>query len=198
MFDQARARPLRWYLRALGSNPLIRRSDRCEAATLLAVLATAFLAVPVAAQAGTEIYDTGVRTATTQALDRRAVDAVAAEGSSSMPADFDSPAHVRVQWSEGMRMRTELVVTPETVKAGEPLRIWLDGAGRVVAAPLTVEDARLSALGAAGTVSIASVALGVVAAMAFRRRLDRSRDAAWDRELRLLTHNDDGWANRHI
>jgi hypothetical protein len=35
------------------------------------------------------------------------------------------------------------------------------------------------------------VAFGMV------RGLDRSRDRAWDRELHLMAHNDDGWANRH-
>jgi hypothetical protein len=29
-----------------------------------------------------------------------------------------------------------------------------------------------------------------------RRGLDRARDRAWEREIRLFAHNDDGWANR--
>jgi hypothetical protein len=28
------------------------------------------------------------------------------------------------------------------------------------------------------------------------RGLDRSRDRAWENELHLLAHSDDGWANR--
>jgi hypothetical protein len=192
------ARRFRRHLHALGLNPLIRASDRLEALAVLAVFGTALFAVPVAAQAGTLIYDAGVRTANEQAHSRHSVDAVAIEGSAGMPADFDNPAYVRVQWRTGAQLRTEQVITPLTVKAGEPLTIWLDDTGRVVAAPLTADDARLSSVSAAGTVWVAIVACGALTAFVIRRGLDRSRDRAWERELHLLAYNDDGWANRHI
>lgn len=192
------ARRFRWHLHALGFNPLIRASDRLEALAVLAVLVTALFAVPAAAHAGTLIYDAGVRTANEQAHSRHSVEAVAVEGSLSMPADFDGPAYVRAQWRAGTQLRTEPVITPATVKAGEPLTIWLDDTGKVVAAPLTADDARLSAVSAAGTVWIVIVVCSALAAFVIRRGLDRSRDRAWERELHLLAYNDDGWANRHI
>jgi hypothetical protein len=191
------ARRLCWHVRALGFNPLVRASDRLEALVVLAVLVTAFFAIPVGAHAGTQVYDAGVRTADEQAHSRHSVEAVAVEGSASMPADFDSPNFVRAQWHEGTRLRTEQVVTPATVKTGESLKLWLDDTGKVVAAPLTTDDAKLSALGVAGTIWVVIVVFSALVALVIRRGLDRSRDRAWERELHLLAHNDDGWANRH-
>lgn len=187
----------RRHIRALGFNPLVRASDRLEALAILAVFGTALFALPIAASAAHLIYDAGVRTATEQSRDRHSVQAVAVDGNASMPSDFDSTAYVRAQWHEGAQLRTERVITPATVKAGEPMTIWLDGSDDVVAAPLTLEDAKVSALGTAGTVWIALIGGSALIAYVIRRGLDRSRDRAWERELQLMAYNDDGWANRH-
>ena len=162
------------------------------------MLVTALFAVPAAAQAGDMIYDAGVRTANEQAHTRHAVEAVAVDGSARMPVDFDSPAYVRAQWREGTHLRTEQIITAATLKPGEPLKIWLDNSGKVVAAPLSPDDAKLSAIVAVGSVWIAIVVCSAVLAFVVRRWLDRLRDRAWEREPRLLAHNDDGWANRHL
>jgi hypothetical protein len=196
------AERFRWHVHALGFNPLIRTTDRLEALVVLAAFVSALIAVPVAAQAGNLVYESAVHTADEQAHDRHAVQALVVEGSRRMPADFegpasDSPASVRAQWREGTQVRTEQITTPSMAKAGESLTIWLDDTGKVVAAPLTADDAKLSVAVAAGTVWIAIVACAALAAFLIRRGLDRSRDRSWERELHLLAHNDDGWANRH-
>lgn len=191
------AQHFRWQRRALRFNPLIRASDRLEALAVLSVLATAIFALPVAAQAGTTLYEAGVRTANEQAHSRHSVEAVAVEDSAAVPAEFDDPSYVRAQWGEGTQLRSERVITSTTVRAGEPLEIWLDDAGKVVAAPQTAADAELNAAVAAGTVWVALVACSALVAFVIRSGLDRSRDRAWEQELHLLAHNDDGWANRH-
>jgi hypothetical protein len=94
-------------------------------------------------------------------------------------------------------MRTEQITSTSTAKAGESLTVWLDTTGKVVAAPMTADDAELSAAVASGTVWIAIVACGALAVFLIRRGLDRIRARAWDSALHLLAHNDDGWANRH-
>ncbi|TPG34952.1 Rv1733c family protein [Mycolicibacterium hodleri] len=188
---------VRWNVRALGFNPLVRASDRLEALAVLGVLVVALFTVPVAARAEAQVYEAGVRTADEQAHSRHSIEAVAVDGSATLPADFEGSYYVRAQWREGTRLRTEQVVDPATIRAGDPLTIWLDDTGTVVAAPLTPQDAKLSALGAAGTVWVAIVACTALLAFLIRKRLDRTREHGWDRELRLLAHNDDGWANRH-
>ncbi|MBJ7337057.1 hypothetical protein [Mycolicibacterium sp.] len=188
---------LRWHLRALGFNPLIRVSDRLEALAVLGVLVVALLSVPLAARAADQVYDAGMRTAAEQSHSRHSVDAMAIDGRATLPADFQGSDYVRVQWREGTTLHTDRVVTPAPVMAGEALTIWLNDTGKVVAAPLTPEDAELSALGAGGTVWATIVACSALIAFVIRRRLDRSRLRAWERELHLMAHNDDGWANRY-
>lgn len=183
---------------ALGRNPLVRISDRLEALTILAVLALAVFALPLAARAGDAVFDAGVRTATEQAHSRHAVVATAVDGSTGLQADFEGPSFVRAQWHEGTRLRSEQVVTLIAVTAGDSMKVWLDETGKVVAAPLQPDDAKLSAAGAAGTTWVALVACGAFVAFVIRRWLDSARDRAWERELNLMAHNDDGWANRSI
>jgi len=192
------ARRFAWYLRALGSNPLVRVSDRLEALVVLVVFATALIAVPVAATAGDLVRQTGLRNAEVQASTRHPVDAVVVVGSTAPPTEFDGPASVRAQWHEGTNLRTENVISPETVHAGDPMKLWLDEQGKVVPAPISANDADLAAISAAALVWAAIVSGAVLTALTVRLTLDRSRDREWERELHLMAHNDDGWANRHI
>jgi hypothetical protein len=191
------ARRLRWVLRALGRNPLVRASDRLEALAVLGVLVLALLAAPFAAHVGDLTFDASMRTVNEQSRDRHAVQAVVVRGSTGMPADFESSAMVSAQWREGSRLRTEEVISPASVEAGAPLTIWLDDEGKVVAAPLTAFDAKVNSVGLAWTVWVTAVASGTLGAFLLRRILDRSRARAWEQELQLMAHNDDGWANRH-
>src|ERR1700712_3719438 len=192
------AKRLSWYLRALGRNPLIRAGDRLEALAVLGVFIVALLALPVVARAESQIRDVGVRNAETQAHTRHSVAAVVVVGSTGLSTDFDGPAYVRAQWHEGTQLRTENVISPSIVKSGDPLQLWLNDKGKFVTAPVTAHDAELTAVSAAALLWAAIVSFAVLAAVTVRMRLDRSRDRAWERELHLLSHNDDGWANRHI
>lgn len=193
------AGPVRWRLRALGFNPLVRLVDRLEALVVLGVLVTALVAFPVAMSAGSLVYESGMRTANEQAHSRHSVDALVVEGS-GLPADVDSPAdtpaYVRVQWRDGTKTRTEQVLSPTTVKAGDQMPVWLDDGGKVVAAPLKPGDAKLNAVVAAGTIWVSLVLSSALVAYLIHRGLDRSRDRAWEHELHLLAHSDDGWVNR--
>lgn len=193
---------LRWHVQALGFNPLIRTTDRLEALAVLAALLIALIAIPAAAQAGDLVYASSAHTADLQARDRHPVQAQVVDGGGHMPSDVESSASggstsVTAQWHEGTRVRTEQITSTSTAKAGESLTVWLDDTGKVVAAPMTADDAELSAAVATGTVWIAIVACGALAVFLIRRGLDRIRARAWDSALHLLAHNDDGWANRH-
>lgn len=191
------AGPFRWHMRALGFNPLIRFTDRVEALAALAVLLTALIAIPFAMQSGDLVYSSTVRTAHEQTNTRHPVEAVAIDGTSLM-TDFDGAAYVTAQWHEGGQVRTAQVVKRGVVTAGDPLTVWLDDkTGKPVAAPQTPADAKVTAIAAAGMVWTVLVVLSALVAFALRKGLDRLRAHAWERELQLLAHNDDGWANRH-
>lgn len=190
------AERLRWYLRALGFHPLVRTVDRLEALAVLGVLIAGLFAIPAAASAGTVVHDASLRTAEQQAQSRHPVQAVVVSGVGA-PTEFDTPAYVRAQWQQGSQRRTESVVSPATIRPGDHMTVWLDDTGKVVAAPLRAEDAALTATAAAVSFWISIVMGCALVAYLIRRGLDRSRARAWERELLLLAHNDDGWANRH-
>ncbi|MGE2836020.1 Rv1733c family protein [Mycobacterium sp. SMC-4] len=186
----------RWFLRVLGGSPLGRVSDRLEALSAVVVTVLVLFAVPLAALVKTEVYSAGARTADEQAQTRHAVEAQALESTAAL-ADFDNPGYVRVRWQGGGQFHEDTVIAPAPVEAGDAVRIWVDDAGKVVPAPVTVTDAEMAAVGAAVAVWLAVVGSCALATWVVRRGLDRARDHAWERELRLHVHNDDGRANRH-
>lgn len=187
---------VRWYRRALGGNRLVRFVDRLEALAVLCVLLTALAVIPVAIAVGGIAYDAGMRTAEAEAKSRHSVRALVVEGI-GLPTDLDTPAYVRVQWADGAQTRTDRVVAPATVAPGDHMTVWLDEKNRVVAAPRKSVDVEINAIAVAVTIWVTVVTGGALAAFGVRRGLDRFRDRAWDRELRLMAYNDDGWADRH-
>jgi hypothetical protein len=193
---QSFAPRVRFALRALGRNPVVRGSDRVEALVVLAVLIIGIFAIPFAAHVEDQTYRSHLPIAAEQARSRHSVPAVVVQGSVGMPTDFDTPLSVRVQWHEGATLRTEDVISPGTVETGAPMTIWLDTAGKVVPAPLTPTDIKISAVSVGWTVWVLIAVFSGLAAVGVRVSLDRHRARAWDRALRLMAHNDDGWANR--
>lgn len=191
----------RWILRALGRNPLVRSSDRFEAMAVLMVFAVAVMSIPVAMQAGENAYHARMSLIDQQLRTRHSVEAVvistATSTAATAPSRYRPPGPVRVQWREGNEVRTENVPAPATVRKGDSVTAWLDSTGKVVAAPDTQQVARSVAAGRTWTVWMATVAMSMLITYGCRKGLDRLRAGSWERELQLLSRNDDGWANRH-
>ncbi|WP_019971199.1 hypothetical protein [Mycobacterium sp. 141] len=173
-------------------------TDRVEAIAMLTVLATALLVVPTAAQSGADRYAAQMRTIAEQTRSQHQVDAVVTQGrvQGAQPYSADLPSVV--QWREGSQIRTGRATFSTSTSTGQRVVIWLDNQGKVVAAPRHKADAQLSAFVQAAGVWLGAVTLSVLIAYLVRRLLDRIRANAWERELQLLAHNDDGWANRRI
>ncbi|WP_199255095.1 Rv1733c family protein [Mycolicibacterium mengxianglii] len=192
----------RWVLRALGRrNPLIRTSDRLEALAIVMVFVVALLAIPFASQAGDNAYDAHMRLIDEQLRTRHSVEAVVVPAADSsvtpVAGRYTRTGPTRAQWREGDEVRTEVVPNPTAAAKGEPVTVWLDSTGKVVAAPDTPQTASAVAAGRSWTVWSAAVVLAVLMVWALRKGLDRFRATSWERELQLLARNDDGWANRH-
>jgi hypothetical protein len=187
---------VRWLMHALGRNRLARTSDRLEAGALLMVLAVAVFAIPVAQGVGDESYAHRLQQISSQQQSRHSIAAIAtADSTTPAPRRFGSPVTVRVEWREGVHRRSEVVTNPSFVKAKAPVTVWLDDAGAVVPAPDRAVDARASATSIAWGSWVGIVGVCALMAFAVRRCLDRYRAASWQRELRLMAYNDDGWAN---
>ncbi|CAN5597743.1 membrane protein [soil metagenome] len=187
----------RWMLSALGRNPLVRVSDRVEALAVLMVFVVAALAIPMASQAGDEVYDARMRIIDEQLRTRHPVQAVAVSGSGSTPVRYTRPGPVRAEWREGSETRSEVVNSAIPVNPGAKVTVWLDNTGKVVTAPETPQVARSVAAGRTWTLWLGAVVTATLMAYASRRLLDCSRTRSWERELLVLAHNDDGWADRH-
>src|SRR5690349_12090091 len=187
-----------WVLRGLARNPLARVTDRVEAIAILVVLATALLVVPIAAQSGSDVYEAQMRAITEQTRSQHQVDAEVIRGTVQGAQRYSTGLPVLVQWREGSQTRTGRTTFPTPTATGQRVVIWLDKQGTIVDAPEREADAELSAFVRSAGVWLGSVALSVLIAYLVRRMLDRVRAKAWERELQLLAHNDDGWANRRI
>ena len=82
------------------------------------------------------------------------------------------------------------------VKTGDPLTIWVDGNGNRVDAPTPTSQAGADAVSAAYAAWL-TVAVTVIGLVCWgRRRLDRWRDSAWERDIRCLIDDDGGRTNR--
>jgi hypothetical protein len=196
LIESAPALRARWLVHALSRNRLARASDRLEACAVLMILAAALFAIPVAQRVGDETYADRMQQISRQLQSRHPVEAIAAEDSGSpAPRRFGSPVLVRVEWREGVHRRSEVITSPSFVKAKTPMTVWLDDAGEVVSAPSREVDAHAVATGRAWVSWVGIVGLCALMAFAFRRCLDFYRAASWQRELRLMAYNDDGWAS---
>ena len=187
----------RWIRGALGRNPLVRLSDRVEAFTVVMVLLAAVLAVPVASRVSDDTYDARMLIVDEQLRTRHSVEAVAVSGSNAALGRNTRPGPVRAEWREGSQTRSEMVNSPTSVNPGATVTVWLDNAGKVVAPPETPQVARSIAAARAWSLWLGTVVAAALVCYGSRRLLDRSRSRSWERELLVLAHNDDGWADRH-
>lgn len=190
-------RPTTWpVLRLFSRNPLVRTSDRVETAVgalavVLVVIATAFAGV-----CGTLIHDSQTQKYLRQAQTRHAVVATAIDDSESAAGPETTTFAVQARWRFNGVDHAGLIGRANAVKAGAPLKIWVDDSGGPVEPPSPVQRATMDALSAAvvGWLIVVAAAAQVVAAV--RAHAARMRNAQWDKDIRCLTDNDGGRTNR--
>ncbi len=182
-----------WVLRACGRNPLVRSSDRLE----LLIIALGFLILLVAAACagalGTAVHDERSRVYIAQAQTRHSVIARAIDDSTIVLGVDDNRAkRVNARWQANGIEHTDSVAWDGIVKTGDSLRIWVDRNGKRVDAPTPTSQAGVDAVCVAYSAwqTVALVATGLTCWG--RSRLERRRDAAWEREIRCLIHDDSG------
>ncbi len=185
-----------WLRRLATRNPLVRATDRIEAAAMLLVVVMALLAAPVAAAMGTAIHDDLVHRFATDRLSRHEVSATVTEESTLMPQAYEKPFLATVRWESAGTVHTGELRTSDRVKAGDRQSIWIDNTGNRIAPPLTDRDAAVEAVAGAFGLWFAAVGVASAAWIVLRMRLNRWRHAGWDREFRELADND-GRTNRN-
>ena len=178
--------------RIFGRNPLIRRADRIEALVTLVALIVSLVAIPVAGVAAMLVYDVRDSRYAQEAHERHTVVATVLE----TETDGAGSTVVQARWPVAAGERTGPLQLTREAKVGEHIEIWVDKDGDPVAPPTPTWHAVGDAYGTALAillfvgVTMTSFVTGV------RSRLDRARDAQWDREIRCL-QEDGGRTNQH-
>ncbi len=177
--------------RIFGRNPLLRRADRIEALVTLVALVVSLVAIPVAGVGGAAVYGVHDSRYAQQARERHAVMATVAD-----TGIFGSGATVvQATWPVAAGERTGSLHLTTAAKVGERIDIWVDKDDNPVAPPTPTWHA----VGDAVTTAMATlliVGVGMTSLVGgVRSRLDRARDAQWERELRCL-EEDGGRTNQ--
>lgn len=173
----------RWRIdRMFGRNPLLRRADRVEALVMLVVLVAALVAIPVAGVVGVVAYGVRDRVYTQEAHERHRVMATVVD----IWVEDLGVAIVQAKWPAADGDRSGPLQLTDHVTTGGNVEVWVDRDGNPVAPPTPIWLAAAEALGVAA-VALLAVWAGIVAVVVvIRARIDRARDAAWDREIRCL------------
>jgi hypothetical protein len=189
-------RPTTWpVLRLFSRNPLMRTSDRVEAAvTALAVLLV-LVATACAGVFGTMIHDTEAQNYLEQARSRHVLVARAVDDSTPAASAGTIASTVHARWRVNGIDHADVIPSQYAVKAGEPLQVWVDADGNLVDQPTPVARADKDAWTAAlvGWLIVAVAAGQLVAVV--RDHVKRMRDAQWEREIRSLIEGDGGRTN---
>lgn len=179
-----------WVVRLIGRHPLVRRSDRAEARSVLLAVVLALLAIPVAAAVGTSVHDARAKFYAEQAASRHTVTATAMEDTTTVVRPDAVSFDVRARWNAAGANHIDTISWPKRAKAGDQEAIWVDAHGRQADDPAAPGRAGLDAIGAAVSLWLVVVAALVTFTYALRSRLDRARFAAWDRVLQSPADGD--------
>jgi len=186
-----------WLLRACRRNPLVRGTDRLELLIIALGLLVVLISTACAGALGTAVHDARSRVYVAQAQTRHTVTATATKDSTPVwGIDHSTATRVNARWQVNGTEHRDSLNWGHAVKAGDPLTIWVDRTGDRVEAPASISQAGTDAVGVAYAVW-QTVTLAVAALVCWgRRRLERRRDSAWDRDIRWLIYGDGGRTNR--
>ncbi|AKS35494.1 hypothetical protein [Mycolicibacterium goodii] len=180
-----------WVLRALGKNPLVRRTDRIEALAVVFAIVVSVLVIPFVISFSDEVHAGQLREAATQAQTRKQIPATVVNDSES---DVEG-ANVRIvgiTWTINGEKHTGALRPTSKVQPGDQVQIWVDPKGQRVPPPISPTTARAYATGSAVALWAAiTVLCGLLAALT-RKVLDHQRAHAWSDELYLLLNHGDG------
>lgn len=165
----------------LGSGPLKRTSDRIEMLSRLLLVAALALAAPASVVVATAVEADLSAAASQQAASRSQVVAVLLEDATLRgSADSLTSAWATGSWTapDGTA-RWGSVPGPESMRAGDAVRIWIDGQGGLTGAPLRDSDVTAGSAVAGGVSFVLVVAAASTAHALVCWTLNRRRDRQW-------------------
>lgn len=175
--------PSRWRIaRVFGRNPLLRRADRIESLIMLVALVVSLVAVPVAGVFGAVTYGARDQVYTREAHERHRVMATIID---ALVEDLGVVV-VQAKWPGPNGERNGPLVVTEQAKVGGTIEMWVDADGNPVDPPSPTWLAVGEAVGVAVVTALAATMTMAALVAVVRSRLDRARDALWERDIKLL------------
>jgi hypothetical protein len=170
----------------LGSGPLKRGSDRLEFLSRVLLVCCLLTVIPISLAVATATHARAQAEAVAQAADRHRVpallleDAAAPDGEATVGARRERAAAV---WAGPAGIeRRGVVSVPVGTRAGDSVRIWIDGRGDATGPPLGGSGVTARAVTEGLGTFLALSALAVAAHLSVRELLDRSRFRRWTAE----------------
>ena len=188
--------PTRWpTIRAFGTNPLVRVSDRIEAIVVVSAVAISLLAGPVAGAIGTTVHDARSRVYAEEAHTRQPVRATVTttRRGAAVARPYTNTTIVQAGWlAEGIE-HAGIFTSKHAVTVGDQIDIWVNDTGERVGPPTPASQAVVEAVWVG--VLLWLVVVGAAAAMVavVRWRLDCRHETDWEREIGGLA--DRRWAD---
>ncbi|MDG3010738.1 hypothetical protein G4X40_11320 [Rhodococcus sp. D2-41] len=178
------------WVRLAGSSPLVRRGDRLAAWLVLVALAAAVLAVPAAVGIGRIAEQRALVLAQHELRTRHRVP-VTTLAAASHPLASPDPGAVTVLARWFWRgHHSGSVAVPAGTGRGSHLTRWVDEQGRLTGAPMTIAEARSTTARVAFAAWGCFVGALLLLGRGVGRRLARSQEARWDRDLKRLVRTE--------
>jgi len=177
----------RWRIFALfRRSPLIRATDRIEALVTVVAVMASVLVIPVAAAAGTAVYDAHREIYAEQHLTRHLVPATITGNAAAATISRTSTAVVAVQWFDAGIEHTGVLAAHKVAKLGDQTAVWLDDNGALTEEPTPTSQAAPDAVTFALFIWAGVTAAAGALLAGTRAVCDRVRAKKWERTIEAL------------
>jgi hypothetical protein len=181
--------PRQWRMvRVFSTNPLVRYTDRIEVLAVMLALVASLVTVPVADVVATTVYEARHQVYAEQARERHPLTEATAlpqttnGGQAGGPRMTGAPAEA----AGGAGFSSTSNAATDALD-----QIWVDDTGNGVPPPTPLSRAQYDAVSVAVSIVAGAVVMTTALVRATRWRLDRARNAQWDRELANIVDEDD-------
>lgn len=195
--DSFTIRPQTWpVLRIFNPSPLMRASDRIEAAIVPLAALLVLVAAACAGVLGTFVYEAEKQQYLGEAAARHTVVATGLGDSTPGVRPSSSDSTVRARWRTNGVDHVETIGLDVPIKAADSVSIWVDAGGHKVDAPTPVAQAARNAVNIAFLAWWVTVLTVIHIVGVIRALVARSRDMQWERDIRDLVDDENGRTNR--
>ncbi|KRE33197.1 hypothetical protein ASG82_23555 [Mycobacterium sp. Soil538] len=176
---------LRWrWARLRARSPLVRGTDRVEAAGLVAAIAISAAMLMLGSVVGADVQDSRMADYRAHLAVRHQITATVV-GTSPVRAR-SSATSVRTVWRTGIEEHTGTVISTRPVGVGDRIAVWVNDSRSEIVTPMSAWQVSVDALGAALAVWLAGTACALGLFALLRMGLRRRRFREWESALSRL------------